>query len=166
MKQELRRQNFNVDPDQAAELEMTRNYLQASTVKDAVLRAARLVNTIARELKPGNRLLVVDSAGGSTRILIPELDRIESPPWMYLCERPHPWRRQFYIKGRKLLASTVWYNMLANGFTPEEAAEDRDLPLEAVLEAIRYCEQNEDLLKMEAAEEENRLRAAGLLTGG
>jgi len=85
--------------------------------------------------------------------------------WKYLCGRPHPWRQQLYIKGHKLLASTVWNDMVANGLTPEAAAEDRDLPVEVVTEAIRYCEMNADLIRMEAAEEKTRLLASGIALG-
>ncbi|MBI1334493.1 MAG: hypothetical protein JST12_02425 [Armatimonadetes bacterium] len=85
--------------------------------------------------------------------------------WTYLCLRPHPWRRQLSIKGTKLLASTVWQDMTANGLTPEQVAEDLDLPLPAILEATRYCEANNDLIRMEAAEERNRLADAGLKLG-
>ncbi|MEL6381101.1 MAG: hypothetical protein AAFQ89_01230 [Cyanobacteria bacterium J06626_18] len=42
----------------------------------------------------------------------------------YLVTRAHPWRRQLYIKGRKLLASTVWRDLISNGMSPEQAAEN------------------------------------------
>ena len=45
-------------------------------------------------------------------------------PWKYLVERPHPWRRQRWIKGRRLLASTVWADMIVNAMSVEEAAEN------------------------------------------
>ncbi|MDY6803485.1 MAG: hypothetical protein SXA11_06715 [Cyanobacteriota bacterium] len=79
------------------------------------------------------------------------------PNWQYLVERPHPWRRQLYIKGRKLQASTVWRDAIANEMSPEEAADNWDLPLAAIQEAFRYCQTHQDLLKMEAEEERYRL---------
>ncbi|MGA9381514.1 MAG: hypothetical protein WBV73_22370 [Phormidium sp.] len=63
--------------------------------------------------------------------------------WQYLVARSHPWRRQLYIKGRKLLASTVWQDMMANEMSPEQAAENWDLPLSAIYEVIRYCENHQ-----------------------
>jgi len=164
MSQELRRQNFNVDVDQAAELEAARVHLHAASVKDAMLRAARLVNVIARELQSGKTLQTLDSAGRTTRLMLPDLES-SAPAWTYLCERPHPWRKQLYVKGRKLLASTIWHDMLANEMTVEEAADDRDLPVEAVREAVRYCEQNIALIELEAAEEKARLLASGISLG-
>nr|MCU0571235.1 hypothetical protein [Oculatellaceae cyanobacterium Prado106] len=61
-------------------------------------------------------------------------------PWQYLVTRPHPWRRQLSVKGRKLLASTVWQDMLTNGMSIEQTAENWDLPLPAIHEIILYCE--------------------------
>ena len=82
--------------------------------------------------------------------------------WQYLIARPHPWRKQLYIKGRKLLASTIWRDMTANGMSPEQAAENWDLPLSAIYEAIDYCESHQELLKLEADEERYRLEAKGV----
>lgn len=81
--------------------------------------------------------------------------------WQYLVARSHPWRRQLYIKGRKLLASTVWQDMMANEMSPEQAAENWDLPLSAIYEVISYCENHRELLKMEAEEERYRLEQKG-----
>ena len=83
--------------------------------------------------------------------------------WHYLVARPHPWRRQLYIKGRKLLASTVWQDKIANEMTPEQAAENWDLPLPAIYEVIHYCESHRDLIKLEADEERYRLEEKGVL---
>lgn len=82
--------------------------------------------------------------------------------WQYLEKRPHPWRQQLYIKGRKLTAFAVWMDMIVNGETPEEAAENWDLPLAAVLEAIEYCETHPELLKREAEEERRYLEERGV----
>ncbi|NJS09458.1 MAG: hypothetical protein HC789_03290 [Microcoleus sp. CSU_2_2] len=82
--------------------------------------------------------------------------------WQYLTARPHAWRKQLYIKGRKLLASTIWRDTIANGMSPEQAAENWDLPLSAIYEAINYCESHQELLKLEADEERYRLEAKGV----
>lgn len=82
--------------------------------------------------------------------------------WQFLVARPHAWRKQLYIKGRKLRAATVWQDMLANQMTVEEAAENWDLPVAAIHEAVQYCEANRVLLQLEAAEELLCLQAAGV----
>ncbi len=43
--------------------------------------------------------------------------------------------------------------------SPEQAAENWDLPLSAIYEAINYCENHQELLKLEADEERYRLEA-------
>ncbi|MGA9379773.1 MAG: DUF1778 domain-containing protein, partial [Phormidium sp.] len=73
-----------------------------------------------------------------------------------------PWRRQLYIKGHKLLASTVWQDAIANQMSPEQAAENWDLPLPAIYEVIRYCESHQELIKLESDEERYRLEEKGV----
>jgi len=85
-----------------------------------------------------------------------------TPNWQYLVERPHPWRRQLYLKGRKLMASTVWLDAIANEMSPEEAADNWELPTTAIEEVFRYCHTHQDLLKMEAEEERFRLEEKGV----
>lgn len=82
--------------------------------------------------------------------------------WQYLVSRPHPWRKQLYIKGHKFLASTVWRDMLVNQMSLEQAAENWNLPLDAIEEVIQYCESHRELLKLEADEERYRLEVTGV----
>jgi hypothetical protein len=81
--------------------------------------------------------------------------------WQFLVARPHPWRKQLYVKGRKLLASIVWHDMLTNNMTSEAAAENWDLPLLAIQEITQYCQTHQELLTLEAAEERCRLQEQG-----
>ena len=46
--------------------------------------------------------------------------------------------------------------------TPEQAAENWNLPLPAIYEVIRYCESHRELLKLEADEERYRLEEKGV----
>ena len=52
--------------------------------------------------------------------------------------------------------------MRANGMTLADAAENWDLPEEAVAEIVEYCESNAPLLKMEADEERLFLSTQGV----
>jgi uncharacterized protein (DUF433 family) len=98
------------------------------------------------------------------------IQSLQNPPqieaqledWQYLVSRPHAWRKQLYVKGHKLLASTVWQDMVANQLSPEQAAENWDLPLAAIDEAIQYCASHPELLKLEADEERYRLEVKGV----
>ena len=86
-----------------------------------------------------------------------------STQWQYLELRPSSWRKQLYIKGRKLTAFTVWSDTIANDETPEEAAENWELPLEAINEAIEYCSSHQELLIEEAEEERRYLEERGVI---
>lgn len=160
MRTDTKRQNFNTTPEQEAELIQLRDLLDAPSVKDAILRAARVIALLARETGQGQAVYVKSAGGEMTRLLIPELEPVLRERWTYLVARPHPWRRQLYVKGRRMLASTVWADMRANSMSVEEAADNWDLPVEAVQEIVRYCEAERVLLRMEAEEEEKRLPEA------
>ena len=82
--------------------------------------------------------------------------------WKYLEERPQLGRKQLYLRGRRLKAFDLWANMIANDMTPEEVADNWDVPLEAVRESIQYCETHQDLLKQEAEIERRHLEERGI----
>ena len=157
-----KRANFDLTPEQDEILVNLRTALSASSVKDTVLRAAQLATLLVNETRQGNHLYVGRSPQQVTRLAIPELEANLPPAWQWLVERPHSWRRQLWIKGRKLLASAVWLDAQANGLSVEEAAENWNLPLPAVQEAFTYCEANQPLIGAEADEERQRLLAEGL----
>jgi hypothetical protein len=69
--------------------------------------------------------------------------------WQYLEARAHPWKRQLFLKNRKLLASIVYREMLDCQLTPDEAARRWDLPLDALREVVTYCQENQDLIAEE-----------------
>ena len=82
--------------------------------------------------------------------------------WQYLTARPHAWRRQLWVKGRKLPAAVVWTDWRVNGGTLEEIADNWDLPINAVREILCYGEENQEFLRMEAEEEKRRLAGMGI----
>lgn len=71
-------------------------------------------------------------------------------PWLFLVRRRHPWRIQLYVKGRNLTARQLVGAIHANRLNEEQAAENHQLPVEAIREALAYVEQNRDLLATEA----------------
>ena len=77
----------------------------------------------------------------------------------YLVARPHPWRRQLYLKGRNMTVGQLVATIKANHLSPEEAAQDMDLPLEQVREALAYYDLHRDLVDMELREEASRVVA-------
>jgi uncharacterized protein (DUF433 family) len=72
--------------------------------------------------------------------------------------------RQLFLKGRRIRAAVV--DQAIHGpdpFTPEEFAEEYQVPMEAVLEALEYVAHNRPLIERERDEEAVRLRARGLV---
>lgn len=158
---QTKRINFEATPEQEARLDALKEAMQAASLKDAVLRASSVMLMLARELAGGKHLYLGERRESSERLLLPELEPLCNT-WRWLVSRPHPWRRQLWVKGRKLLASQVWAEMRANQLTLEQAAENFDLPSEAVDEILRYCEANAALIALEADEERRGLQDAGV----
>ena len=161
----LKRQNFNVTPEEEAQLQLLRETLGTASIKDALLRATRVLLTLTQEVHEGKRIYSTDRNGNQTRLLLPDMEAAQSA-WRYLTVRPHSWNRQLYVKGRRLTAANVWYDMLANGRSPQETAENWELPLDAVQEIVRYCESDRELIGMEADEEKHILEENSALTTG
>ncbi|MBX9879920.1 MAG: hypothetical protein K2Y22_15790 [Candidatus Obscuribacterales bacterium] len=157
-----KRENFDVTPEQEAEIDHFQHLVKASTRKDAVLTAVRLALHLACEARDGYQIFVGNEKRGEyRRVIVPG---VEPPPmkWKYLVERPHSWKSQLFVKGRRLPAANVWSSMLVEKMSIEETAEDWDLPVEAIEEIISYCEANKSLIEMEAAEERQWLEERGI----
>jgi uncharacterized protein (DUF433 family) len=84
--------------------------------------------------------------------------------YKYLARKPGSDYKQLFIKDRRVSARTVYgeYMNEESPMTPEEIAANRDLPLEAVLEAIAYCESNPPEIAQDFAREEALMEATGM----
>lgn len=89
---------------------------------------------------------------------------VESGEYRYLVSRPHPWKRQLFIKGRNMTAGNLVYTMRKEKMTVEEAAKDFNLPMDAVLEALHYVEHNRPLIEVEVLEEKIRSNPKAILS--
>ena len=112
--------------------------------------SAAVENGTVISFLPGDDPRAVDALPEFTRALRPET------AYRWLVAVPHSWRRQLVIKGRRLTAGQLVDVMRANGLSPEAVATEFDVPLEAVREAIDYCERHGDLVAAEAAEDRRR----------
>lgn len=83
--------------------------------------------------------------------------------YQHLEARPHAWRKQVWIPGRNMTAWQLVETMLTNYDNPEEAAEQHDLPLAVVAEALLYCLEHRDLIQSEREQEWRWLREAGVI---
>lgn len=118
---------------------------------------------VSREILSGRRVVSLDAETLSRVERYRELNLTAVHPsdvddYRYLVARPHPWRRQLYLKGRNMTVGQVVATMQANTLSPEEAAEDMDLPVAQVREALAYYDLHRDLVDLELREEANRVR--------
>ena len=110
-------------------------------------------------------LVPIEAAVNGSTPLVPKSVETPVEPWKYLVRRNHPWRKQLYIKGRKMTVRQLLSNMTPNDYTEDEAAENLELPVEAIREALAYAEQNAALLQYETAYELFRLEQWGKRVG-
>jgi uncharacterized protein (DUF433 family) len=84
--------------------------------------------------------------------------------WVHLDRKAGSLYRQLFIKGRNIAARTLYgqYASAEEPRTPEQLAEDYDLPIEAVREAIAYCESDPPEILQDWAAEEALQEAAGM----
>ncbi len=84
--------------------------------------------------------------------------------WRYLEPRPQSFYRQLFLKGTRIRADVI-YGLHTNAEEPmaaEEIAADYGLPLEAVKEAIAYCESNPPEIEQDFRREEALMEATGM----
>ena len=117
----------------------------ASSTSSKILRTAFVRDTSS----PSCRWMT------STRDAVPELTRALRPDlhYSYLVARPHAWRKQLAFKGRRLTVGQFLGRMRAEKWTPEEAAAEFDLPVEAAYEALEYGDRHRSLIAAEDAED-------------
>jgi hypothetical protein len=83
--------------------------------------------------------------------------------WRHLERDPRSSYKQLSVKGRHIKARTLYgLTQGDDAMTPEEIAFDRDVPLEAVLEAIAYCQSNPPEIVEDFEREERLAEAMGL----
>ena len=77
--------------------------------------------------------------------------------YLYLTSRPHPWKKQLFVKGRNMTVSNLVRRLQKEGWSPDRAVEEYSLPMEAVLEMLHYFHHHQKLIEMEESEEKRRL---------
>jgi uncharacterized protein (DUF433 family) len=84
--------------------------------------------------------------------------------WQYLERDPMSSYRQLSIKGHRIKARTLYgaYMSEEEPRTIEEIAEDWDLPIEVVKEAIAYCDSDPPEIRLDFAIEQATMEALGM----
>ena len=88
---------------------------------------------------------------------------IKSTAYRYLAPNPRSSYKQLFVKGTRIPARVLYgcYVSLEEARSPEEIAADYNLPLEAVKEAIAYCESDPPEIREDFAREEALMKATG-----
>ena len=87
-----------------------------------------------------------------------------SREWKHLERRPGSSYHQLCIKGKRIWAWTLYCELVnqKEPRTPQELAEDWRIPLEAVQEAIAYCQTNAPELREDYRKDEVLAEAIGM----
>jgi hypothetical protein len=94
-----------------------------------------------------------------------ETGELPVEPWKHLVRRPHPWRRQLYLRGRNMTARQLVGGIRANQLDEEKASANYRVPVEAIREALAYVEESSRLLEDEAEIERLMLKREGVSRG-
>jgi uncharacterized protein (DUF433 family) len=84
--------------------------------------------------------------------------------WKHLAPNPKSAYKQLFIKGRRIRARDLYgmYMSAEQPMTPAEIAADYGLPLEAVEEAIAYCQADPPEIREDFTREERIMAATGM----
>ncbi len=84
--------------------------------------------------------------------------------WKYLAPNPKSHYKQLFIKGTRIRARILYGEFMSEEEprTPEQIAADYELPVEAVKEAIAYCQSNPPEIAEDFRREEALMEATGM----
>ncbi|MBI1830343.1 MAG: hypothetical protein HYR84_02695 [Planctomycetes bacterium] len=87
--------------------------------------------------------------------------------WKYLAPNPKSSYKQFFVRGTRISARAL-YGWFAGPepMPPEDIAHEFNLPVEAVLESIAYCESNPPELLADYAREQALIEAVAASPDG
>jgi uncharacterized protein (DUF433 family) len=84
--------------------------------------------------------------------------------WVHVAPDAKSFYRQLFVKGRRIQATTLHDPMVHEDepMTPEEVAQDYDVPREAVLEAIEYVRSDPLEIRQDWEREAALMEATGM----
>jgi uncharacterized protein (DUF433 family) len=84
--------------------------------------------------------------------------------WQHLAPNPKSCYKQLFIKGTRIRARVVFgmFKSADEPMSPEEIAAEFNLPLEAVKEAIAYCQSNPPEIAQDFEREQRLIEASGM----
>jgi uncharacterized protein (DUF433 family) len=79
----------------------------------------------------------------------------------HLEERPDKRSQELFVRGTGIRASTIWHDRYVSRLSPGQIAKDRDIPVQAVYEALAYCQEHWESICHEKDLERQRLEQKG-----
>jgi uncharacterized protein (DUF433 family) len=156
----MARKRWQIDlrPEDEATLLRARRALGAEGDSETGRALLALFSKLAAAIEGGSVISFLPGEDARAVDALPEVTRALRPDshYRWLVAAPHRWRKQLSIKGRRMTAGQLVFAMEASDDTIESAAEEWDLPVEAVAEAVEYVARNRDLIEAEFAEERRR----------
>ena len=86
--------------------------------------------------------------------------------YQHLVQRSDKQGQELFLRGSGVRASTIWHDRYVSCLSPKRIAQGRDLPMEAVLEALAYCQDHWDVICADKAAERTWLAEQGFFGGG
>lgn len=81
--------------------------------------------------------------------------------YQHLEKRPDKRSEELFVRGTGIRASTVWHDRYVSQLAPDQIAKDRDISIEAVYEALAYCQEDWESICHEKDLERQRLEQRG-----
>jgi len=161
------RMQVDIDSKDATLLELLGKRLSVQSQADLLQQAYGTFLWIVGEMLSGRHVISVetDTLNQLERfkeLSMPAVEPMRFKHYRYLVARPEKGRSQLYLKGRNITVGQLIYKMRANQLSAEDAAQDMDLPLEQVMEAMAYYEIHRDLIEVEAEEDKRHLLLRGV----
>ena len=85
----------------------------------------------------------------------------ETRTFRYLEPRADKSSQELFVLGRGIRASTIWHDLYIQRFSPDQIASDRGLPIEAVYEALAFCQENWEMICREKDDERQQMEEDG-----
>ena len=157
---------FNLRPDQTRVLDSMEGKLAVRSRADLLQEAIGTLWWVMQETARGRKVVSVDPTEMNklqhvVELASPAIALAATPAYEYLEVVPHRWRRQLSLKGVNITVGQLIGSMRANKLSAEAAADDFDLPLAQVKEAMAYYRDHQELVDTEQREERNLLEAGG-----
>ncbi len=122
---------------------------------------ARRAREVATETDRRLEEVLMDWIGRAASSITEEGAAEPGHRWRHLVARPHLRRKQPTIRGRNVTVGQLVSTIQANRYSVEAAAANLGLLQEAIEEALRYFEENRELIEAEAEAERRWLAERG-----